>query len=164
MFTFRVFLFFCFGLWARDQHLTNAGGAPCHFPQVVRCMPYHFISKDATQFVLMQKQQPLQTNELIGFQLEPERQPRTDWEKELDLWFSWKHTPISPNASFFGNKNAKLLPCYCYQWNCHRLYHDLLKKGTWHWRRQYSDGWNVFCWPPILCKKYLQQFCKHLIA
>lgn len=35
-------------------------------------MPHHLISQDAAEFVLVQKQQPLQTDQLIGLQLEPE--------------------------------------------------------------------------------------------
>lgn len=33
--------------------------------------PHHLIGQDAAQFVLVQKQQPLQTNQLIGLQFEP---------------------------------------------------------------------------------------------
>lgn len=36
-----------------------------------RALLHHFISEDAAQLVLVQKQQPLQTNQLVGLQLEP---------------------------------------------------------------------------------------------
>lgn len=36
-----------------------------------QALSHHFISEDAAQFVLVQKQQPLQTNQLIGLQSEP---------------------------------------------------------------------------------------------
>lgn len=39
-----------------------------------RKRPHHLISQDAAEFVLVQKQQPLQTNQLVGLQLEPERE------------------------------------------------------------------------------------------
>lgn len=39
--------------------------------------PHHFICKDAAEFVLMEKKQPLQTNHLIGFQLESETKEGT---------------------------------------------------------------------------------------
>lgn len=42
----------------------------------IRKRPHHLISQDAAEFVLVQKQQPLQTNQLIGLQLEPEREER----------------------------------------------------------------------------------------
>lgn len=42
----------------------------------VRKRPHHLISQDAAEFVLVQEQQPLQTNQLVGLQLEPEGEER----------------------------------------------------------------------------------------
>lgn len=40
----------------------------------IRKRPHHLVSQDAAEFLLMQEQQPLQTNQLVGLQLEPERE------------------------------------------------------------------------------------------